>query len=135
MIAGLSIHHVGYLVRDMANSRERFRELGYVEESPLYDDVLRKVDILFLLKDGYRIELVSPNHETSVVHDLMGKVGDSPYHLCYEAPDFDSRILALKASGYLLADPPAPAVALDGRRVAFLYRTGVGLIELLEVAP
>jgi catechol 2,3-dioxygenase-like lactoylglutathione lyase family enzyme len=128
----LRIHHLGYAVRDLERSRERFTELGFVEETAVFDDKLRKVDIIFMVKDGYRIELVCPNAEGSVMKNLLDKVGDTPYHICYETVDLDHEIRILERKSYLVADPPKPAVALRDQRVAFLYRPGVGLIELLE---
>ncbi|MFR7844069.1 MAG: hypothetical protein ACLU3U_14005 [Gallintestinimicrobium sp.] len=52
-------------------------------------DEIRKVDILFLQKDGYRIELVSPYAPDSVVSGLIRTYKNAPYHLCYEAENFE----------------------------------------------
>ena len=132
MERALRIHHIGYVVRDLERSRKRFAELGYVEEGGVFNDESRTVHVVFLVKDGYRMELISPNGEESIVNSLLDKAGDTPYHICYETVDLDAQIQTLEQQSYVIADPPKPAVALGGRRVAFLYRAGVGLIELVE---
>ncbi len=85
-------------------------------------------------KDGYQIELVSPADTESVVSGLLKKYKNSPYHICYETPDFDADFASLVQEGYTAIDVPTPAPALDGRRVVFLMNPFLGMIELLETA-
>lgn len=56
----MNIHHIGYLVKKGPKAQAAFEALGYIAEGEWTHDEIRKVDILFLQKDGYRIELVSP---------------------------------------------------------------------------
>lgn len=132
MLSDLKIHHVGYAVNRMESSRRIFAGLGYREESALCSDPLREVEILFLTKDGYRVELVAPTAASSEVSPWLARTGDTPYHVCYEVHDLTSTVRQLVAEKFVVADPPRPAVALDGRLVTFLYKVGVGLIELVE---
>jgi len=61
----MKIHHIGYLVKSMEKAQKTFTELGYrIEQETVYDDY-RQIDICFLEKDGYRIELVCPGTATS----------------------------------------------------------------------
>ena len=72
---------------------EEFEKLGYVRQGEVTNDTYRKVDILFLEKDGYVVELVSPNAPDSVVSGLKFRdyvqkfifepldMVDSGYHL------------------------------------------------------
>ena len=128
----MRIHHVGYAVKCMEASRKIFAELGYVEESEVISDPVRKVEILFLAKDGYRIELIAPSDESCAVQNLLTKVGDTPYHFCYEVSDLPGQMEKMASQKFVVADPPSPAIAMDGRQVAFLYKAGVGLVELVE---
>lgn len=128
----MKIHHVGYAVKCIEASRKVFAGLGYTEESKVYSDPLRQADILFLTKDGYRIELVAPTAESCDVTNLLSKTGDTPYHFCYEVSDLPQQIEELSSQKFVIADPPTPAVAFGGRRVAFLYKVGIGLVELVE---
>ena len=53
----MNIHHIGYLVKKGPKAQAAFEALGYIAEGEWPHDEIRKVDILFLQKDGYRIEL------------------------------------------------------------------------------
>ena len=75
----LPIHHIGYLTKNLQKSIDSFRNLGYQTEGGITHDQLRKIDICFLRKDGYRIELVSPYGEDSVVSGLMKTHKNMPY--------------------------------------------------------
>ena len=89
-------------------------------------------DILFLQKDGYRIELVSPYAPDSVVSGLIRTYKNAPYHLCYEAENFEKELAELEGNGYIRIDEPTPAPAIGGRRVVFLMHPAAGMLELLE---
>ncbi|MDE7014102.1 MAG: VOC family protein [Kineothrix sp.] len=130
----LTIHHIGYLVKKINQAIDEFERLGYTAVSDtIYDDI-RKVHICFMEKDGYRIELVSPADNESVVAGLLKKYKNCPYHICYETPAFDADLEALAAEGFTAIDSPAPAPALSGRRVVFLMNRFLGMIELLETS-
>jgi len=83
-------------------------------------------------KDGYRVELVSPADSSSVVSGLIKKYKNSPYHICYETPALDASLASLTAKGFTAIDAPAPAPALQNRRVVFLMNPFLGMIELME---
>lgn len=127
----LKIHHIGYLVKKIEKAKKTFETLGYlVEQDTVYDDI-RKVDICFLVKDGYRVELVSPVSEDSVVSGLMKKYKNAPYHICYEADDPEAAYVQLTANGFAAIDTPTPAPALGGCKVVFLTSPVIGMIELI----
>lgn len=128
----MKIHHIGYLVKNIEKAKAAFVKLGFVLESDVVYDDFRKVDICFLTKDGYRVELVSPKSEDSVVSRLIKQYRNAPYHLCYETERFDEERSALEANGFTCMDEPCPAPALGGKRVAFLMSASIGIIELYE---
>lgn len=128
----LTVHHIGYLVKKIEKAIQTFQSLGYeIEQETTYDDI-RKVNICFLIKDGYRIELVSPVSEDSVVSGLMKKYKNCPYHICYETADFDTDYASLTANGFIAIDTPTSASAMKGREVVFLNSATAGIIELLK---
>jgi len=128
----LKIHHIGYLVKKMDAAIRSFQDLGYeIVQASVYDEI-RKVNICFMKKDGYCIELVSPASEDSVVHGLLRKYKNSPYHICYETAHFEEDYQRLANEGFLSIDTPTPAPALQGRKVVFLTSRAMGMIELLE---
>lgn len=51
-------------------------------------DEIRKVDILFLQKDGYRIELVSPYAPDSVVSGLIRTYKNAPLSSLLRSREF-----------------------------------------------
>ena len=132
-MGGLNIHHIGYLVKNMEKAKDLFRLMGYAEEGGAVYDDWRDVDICFLLKDGYRIELVAPRGKNTAVGELRKKIGNSPYHICYEVYDLDKAISACGKEHFVIWQEPHEAAALDRRRVAFLLNGQMGMVELLEV--
>lgn len=131
----LNVHHIGYLVKKMEAAIRSFEALGYeITQAPVYDEI-RKVDICFLQKDGYGIELVSPFSEDSVVSGLIKKMKNSPYHICYETEHFEEDYQELINGGFVSIDVPTPAPALQNRKVVFLMNPFMGMVELLESTP
>ncbi len=129
----LKINHIGYLVKKINAAIHSFETLGYRVCQETVTDEIRKVDICFMEKDGYRIELISPVSEDSVVSGLLKKYKNCPYHICYESNDFDSDFAALRADGFLPIDDLTPAPALSGRSVIFLTHPAMGMIELIRM--
>ena len=128
----LKVHHIGYLVKKIDAAIRDFQSLGYqLLQETVYDDI-RKVNICFLQKDGYCIELVSPASETSVVSGLMKKYKNSPYHICYETEDFEKDYMTLVSGGFTAIDELTPAPALQNKEVVFLISPFMGMIELLK---
>lgn len=131
-MSNLKVHHIGYLVKKIDAAIRSFENLGYqITQETIYD-AIREVNICFLEKDGYTIELVSPVSDTSVAAGLMKKYKNSPYHICYETENFEQAYQELTAGGFLAIDTPTPAPALDNREVVFLTNAAMGMIELIH---
>ena len=128
----MNIHHIGYLVKRLEKAAAAFEALGYGREGDVTRDELRGIDILFMEKDGYRIELVSPYRPDSVVSGLLKTHKNAPYHICYGSGDFAADLAALEGGGYLRMGDPQGAPAIGGRRVVFLMHPAMGMIEVLE---
>ena len=75
-----SDEHTSYWVSGKKGPKAQaaFEALGYIAEGEWTHDEIRKVDILFLQKDGYRIELVSPYAPDSVVSGLIRTYKNAP---------------------------------------------------------
>lgn len=128
----LKIHHVGYLVKKINAAVKEFEHLGFTLIHDIAHDDYRKIDICFLKKDGYMIELISPTDHSSVVAGLLKKYKNSPYHICYESEHFEEDFAKLQEEGYVAIDTPTPAPAIDSRPVVFLMNANLGMIELLK---
>nr|3HDP_A Chain A, Glyoxalase-I [Clostridium acetobutylicum] len=127
----LKVHHIGYAVKNIDSALKKFKRLGYVEESEVVRDEVRKVYIQFVINGGYRVELVAPDGEDSPINKTIKK-GSTPYHICYEVEDIQKSIEEMSQIGYTLFKKAEIAPAIDNRKVAFLFSTDIGLIELLE---
>lgn len=128
----MKIHHIGYLVKKMDKALIAFQGLGYQVLQEKVFDSSRGIDIVFLKKDGYVIELVSPVTPESVVAELIKRLGNNAYHVCYETEDLDLEIERLRDARYVVCSEPMVAPACGGRRVCFLIHPYLGMIELVE---
>jgi len=128
----MDIHHIGYIVKSIDKSVKKFEELGYMPEGEVVYDEYRDIDILFMDNGGYRIELVAPKSDKSVVYDTLKKYGSSTYHICYYSDNLEKDVEDLCKNGYIMAGEMKEAPAINNVRVCFLYSRLVGLIELVE---
>lgn len=128
----LKIHHIGFLTKTLKETEEVFCSLGYVVEQESAYDSIRKVNISFLNKDGYRVELIEPVDETSPLYPLLKRYKNSPYHFCYEVPDLQDAIMKLSDLGWRVFQEPEIAPCLRNKKVCFLMNSSAGMIELLE---
>lgn len=128
----MKIHHIGYLVKRMKEAILEFEKLGFVITKNVIFDEYRQIEFCFLEKNSYTIELVCPCSKDSVATGLLLKMGNTPYHVCYEVENFDDAVSDFQKKGYLLVNPRHEAVAMDGREVCFLVNPYIGMIELVE---
>ena len=85
----MTLHHVGFLTKNLEQSRADFLKLGFEVEKPVAFDNIRKINIEFLVNGGYRVELVEPAGKDSPLYPLLKRFKNMPYHFCYESKDFD----------------------------------------------
>lgn len=128
----MRIHHIGYLVENIEEAIQVFAALGYFKLSEVIEDEDRKIFICFLKNEEMVVELVSAEDEASVISGMHKKLGNMPYHICYEADNIETAVRMYRKQGFIMVQPPAPAAALNNRRVAFLFNKYIGLIELVE---
>jgi methylmalonyl-CoA/ethylmalonyl-CoA epimerase len=108
---------------------------GYKVVSGPFDDPIQKVSVNFLAKsdeDVAEIELIAPITEDSPIRSMLAKDGGGAYHLCFETNDIDGALTHAKNNGCIVVSGPAPAVAFQGRRIAWIYTRSRQLFELVE---
>jgi methylmalonyl-CoA/ethylmalonyl-CoA epimerase len=129
------LHHVGFIVASISDPLSGFlQSLDAVAESGIIHDPLQQVNVLFLRPGGDScclIELVEPNGENSPVRRFLEKSGGM-HHLCYEVDQIEPSLAVLKEHKGLVVSKPKPAVAFNGRRVAWVMTRERLLLELLE---
>ena len=54
------------------------------------------------------------------------------HHVCYEVPDVQEQLVTMRARGAMIAKKPKPAVAFDGRLIAWVITAERLLIEYVE---
>lgn len=128
-------HHLGIAVHEIHSALQTYKSLfGYRLLSGPFDDPLQAASICFVGSESGvnpMLELIAPLGGDSHVHSILQK-GAGAYHLCYEVPDLEHTMEAARVEGCVVVRNPAPAVAFDGRRVAWLYTPTRHLLEILE---
>jgi methylmalonyl-CoA/ethylmalonyl-CoA epimerase len=129
------MHHIGIVLDSIdaeVSSYETTLNLR-VMNGPFIDP-LQEAKVIFLSRGQASepaIELVEPTSETSPVAAFL-KRGGGMHHVCYVTKDLDRELVRLRTQGALLVRRALPAVAFQGRRIAWVYTRQRLLVELLE---
>ena len=129
-----AFHHLGVAVPDIPKALPIYRSLfSYELVSGPFDDPIQKVSVCFLSRGSgdMTIELVAPLGSDSPIQRTLGQ-GVSAYHVCYEVGDLAAAMQHMNANKCVTLSNPVPAVAFQGRRIAWMSTPTRQLIELLE---
>jgi methylmalonyl-CoA/ethylmalonyl-CoA epimerase len=130
------IHHIGLIVNNIEEHYTKYfrNALGYTGISQTYKDEKIGVRVAFInMNDKIYLEFVEPLNDKSPVYNFLQKRGQSLHHLCFEVENIETECVRLREKNYFITMSPTPAVAFNGRRVAFLMSKEENfLIELLE---
>lgn len=127
-------HHLGLAVRDLREAAQLYADLfGYEVISGPFNDPIQRVSVSFASRGhgDMTIEFVAPNGSDSPVVRILNQ-GGSAYHVCYEVPDLSTAMAHLKKFRCAVLSEPVPAVAFEGRMIAWLSTPTRQLIELAE---
>lgn len=133
----LRFHHVGVVVDDVAaHSALYVKRLGYQIRSGVIRDPVQSAFVQFLSLPGEKVylEFVAPDRPESQVSNALKK-GGGLNHVCYSCPDIELTCAELRDQGLLLIHRPTPAVAFNGRKIAWMMGKDRVLIELVELGP
>lgn len=131
----LRLHHMGFVVSNIEKAVPAFvLSLGAHWEERIFDDPHQRVRVTFLTTrpGDPQIELVEPSGETSPVMRFLRERGGGLHHACYEVAKLEEQVLTFHARGALIVKRPRPAVAFEGRRIAWILTAERLLVELLE---
>jgi methylmalonyl-CoA/ethylmalonyl-CoA epimerase len=130
-----TLHHIGYVVPSIAAVAARFaKSVAATWDERIIHDPLQKVFVSFLTPAGEstaQVELVEPSGKDSPVVAFLNR-GGGLHHLCYEVDNLDLHLQQMRAHGSVPARLPMPAVAFDGRRIAWMLTPDGLLLEFLE---
>ena len=128
-------HHIGFVVASIAESVQGFRDsLQAGWDGNIFHDANQIVRVTFLrpaAAESPFLELVEPAGDNSPVIPFL-KRGGGLHHLCYEVESLESQLTFSRSKGGIITRPPMPAIAFNGRRVAWVYTKNKLLIEYLE---
>jgi methylmalonyl-CoA/ethylmalonyl-CoA epimerase len=131
----IRLHHVGYVVRSIQETADRFAQsVAASWDEKIIQDPLQDAKVAFLAgiaQEFPLVELVEPASEGSPVANFL-KRGGGLHHLCYEVESLDKQLEFSRTIGGIIVRPPLPAVAFDGRRIAWVYTKDGLLLEFLD---
>jgi methylmalonyl-CoA/ethylmalonyl-CoA epimerase len=130
-----TFHHIGFVVASIQNSVQGFLDSLQAEwDGTIFHDPNQAVRVTFLRGKQAAtplVELVEPAGENSPVIPFL-KRGGGLHHLCYEIDNVEDQLGLSRAQGGIVVRPPLPAVAFEGRRIAWVYTRNKLLLEYLE---
>lgn len=134
-LLGFRLRHLGAAVPELEPAALALETLfGYKVVAGPFDDAVQKVRVAFLRQSGadsVDLELIAPLSEDSPIRALLTKnVG--AYHFCFETSNLDGALDHARNQGCVVVSGPVPAVAFEGRRIAWIYSPSRQLFELLE---
>ncbi|MEW9617720.1 VOC family protein [Shinella sp. S4-D37] len=124
-------HHLGVACRDIEQEARSWLRLGYKKETEIFVDPTQRVRGQFLVGVGPRLELLQSFSPNGTIAELAGR-GIKIYHQAFETTKFEETVDSLRGQNCKLVEGPVPAVAFEGRRIAFLFMPNMGLIEIIE---
>jgi methylmalonyl-CoA/ethylmalonyl-CoA epimerase len=131
-----SLHHVGFVVRDMSSAIRRFTEDEGAElVVPPTDDPLQRVTCALVRIAGrVDVELVAPLDPDDSPVSARLRRGGGLDHLCLAVDDVPAALREEEERGGVTVCPPVHAVTFD-RTIAFVHRRSGLLIELMARDP
>ena len=130
----LRLHHVGIVVPVIEDARAFYVDvLHYELSTPVIHDPVQTAFVQFFSIPGsdHFLELVAPDGPNSKLLKASKK-GPPLNHLCYSCDEIARTISSLEESGCFVIQRPVPAVAFDGRPIAWLMSPDGLLLELVE---
>jgi len=128
------MHHVGFVVENIEATMPGFlKSLNATWDEKIFHDPIQSVKVAFLSTSGtdVQIELVQPMGDRNPVSAFLAK-GGGIHHVCYEVDDCESAIAAMRQQKALIVRRPKPAVAFDGRLIAWMLTAEKLLVEFVE---
>ena len=113
------VHHVGVLVRSIAESLPLYTDLLGLEADAPLELPDQQVRAVFLRAGDDRLELLEPMAPDSPLAKVLATRGEGLLHICLEVDDIESTLRRLDARGVKLVDTHA-------------WRSPIGLVAFLH---
>src|SRR4051812_45361894 len=131
----MRLDHLGFVVANIEAAMPGFiRSMAATWDSQVFADPNQKVKVAFLTTrpGDARVELVEPDGDDSPVLRFLNDRGGGLHHACYEVRELEQELSDFRNRGSLIVRRPMPAVAFQGRRIAWVMTPEKFLVELLE---
>lgn len=129
----LRLHHVGYVVSDLAAAAERYAALGFGEGERHEIPEQKIVAMTFRSGEGW-LELIQPTDLEGPIARYMAKRGEGTHHVAFEVDDIIAELDRLRSAGVRLIDE-TPRTGAHGWTIAFIHPESCNgvLTELVQV--
>jgi methylmalonyl-CoA epimerase len=97
------IHHIGVLVRSIAETLPLYELLGFQAEPPV-ELPAQRVRAVFLCVGDNRLELLEPLTPDCPLAQVLAKRGEGLLHVCLEVDDLERHLRRLEGEGVKLVD-------------------------------
>lgn len=124
-------HHFGIACKDLDREQAQYELLGYEPEGADFSDAVQGIRGRFLVGGGPRLELLVALPGSTVLDPWL-QAGHRIYQQAFEVDDLAEAIEFLEGKGARTVVEPVPAVAFEGRQIAFLMQRNMAMIELIE---
>ena len=121
------LHHVGYVVEDIARYANNFPCCEYVRT--IYDP-LQDADLAIYSLPNALIEFIQPKSESSFTYRFRKNFGSGLHQICYEASSLQDINKAIEKNKMIKIRGPMKAVLFD-RDVVFAMTREKALIEFI----
>lgn len=130
----MKFHHLGLLVYDLEQGILSLDTL--IPEmfwGKIIEDIGIGVRVLFGEDGGgMKYELVAPIDNRSPILNFLETKESMLHHIAYTVDDFDIKYSELRSLKFMPLGQVMPAVAFDGKRVAFFLTPIRTIIEIIE---
>lgn len=126
-----TFHHIGVATDNLHQAIREYSLIGYSPESAEFADPQQGISGQFVAGPGPRLELLEALPGSQTLAPWLRSPARM-YHLAFEVPDLPAAIERSRQSRAKLVREPTPAVAFDGRPVAFLFFPGRFLVEFIQ---
>jgi methylmalonyl-CoA/ethylmalonyl-CoA epimerase len=125
-------HHTGLATSSVDRALSRLSDVG-IGDITEFVDPLQGVRGIFVDVGDSRIEILEPLEGDDTLSPWLEN-GNRMYQIAFEVDDLDEEIERARSRKVRVVREPLPAVAFNGRRVAFLMPLPGMLLELIESA-
>jgi methylmalonyl-CoA/ethylmalonyl-CoA epimerase len=129
-VSNWRFHHVGIATTSIESFANRLNELSSNSVGS-FEDPLQGVRGMFIEIGNINLEILEPLDGDATLMPWL-TVGNRMYQIAFEVDDLNEELATARENKIRIVREAHPAVAFDGRRVAFMMPAPGILIELIE---